>query len=322
VSELVSVIIPAFNAEKTIARAVDSVLAQTYSPVEVIVVDDGSTDGTRGICESYGDKITYIHQANKGVSAARNKGIQTASGEYIGFLDADDRYLPEKLEHQLPLFSKYPESGIVSCAHLSLFEGRKIRHPRVKVKGIDRECDGLASFFAEGARGNDIINTNTVVIKKSLLEQHGGFCEEWRYGEDLELWARLAGKHKCAFIDKVLCVYDRTSESSVCSALTSDQHGMDFLYSDEEMFRFIDSSVQQEFKSWRENQLLHRLYAGYLNKNQTFVYDCRRRLGKPSTLADKLALCIRYLPVAMWPLACRVFIRAKRLVNSYSLRTE
>jgi len=111
----ISVIIPAYNHARYLAEAIDSVLAQTYAPLEIIVVDDGSTDGTPAVAASYGDRIRYIRQENAGVGAARNNGIAAARGEYLAFLDSDDIWLPEKLEREIALFDADPQLGFVHC---------------------------------------------------------------------------------------------------------------------------------------------------------------------------------------------------------------
>ncbi|MHC5139531.1 MAG: glycosyltransferase family 2 protein, partial [Planctomycetota bacterium] len=97
----ISAVIPAYNAAKYIARSIDSVLAQTHPVDEIVIVDDGSTDNTAAIIKDYGDKVRYIHQPNAGVSAARNTGIEAATGNWIAFLDADDEWLPEKIKRQV-----------------------------------------------------------------------------------------------------------------------------------------------------------------------------------------------------------------------------
>jgi glycosyltransferase involved in cell wall biosynthesis len=110
---LITVIIGAFNAERYLAEAIDSVLAQTYRNVELIVVDDGSTDRTGEIAESYGDPVRCIRQANGGMAASRNRAIPEARGDYLAFLDADDRFPPDKLEQQLAVFEADPELDVV-----------------------------------------------------------------------------------------------------------------------------------------------------------------------------------------------------------------
>ncbi|MFZ9033203.1 MAG: glycosyltransferase family 2 protein, partial [Anaerohalosphaeraceae bacterium] len=104
----ISAVIPAYNAEKYIARSINSVLNQTCPVDEIIVVDDGSTDSTAEVIKSYGGKVRYIHQQNAGVSAARNTGIQAATCEWVAFLDADDEWLPEKIERQVENIKNNP----------------------------------------------------------------------------------------------------------------------------------------------------------------------------------------------------------------------
>src|SRR5437016_1233967 len=110
---LVSAVIPAYNYARFVCRAVDSVLAQTYPHLECIVVDDGSTDNTLEVLAPYGDHIRVITQKNAGLSAARNTGVRNAGGEYVGFLDADDWWQPQKIAKQVALAEKRPELGAI-----------------------------------------------------------------------------------------------------------------------------------------------------------------------------------------------------------------
>lgn len=109
----ISVIIPAYNGDRYIKNAIASVLAQTYSNYEIIVVDDGSTDNTSQIVQGYGDRVKYLYQDNQGVAAARNKGIGVSKGQYIAFLDQDDVFLPDKLSEQVSCFELHPDAGII-----------------------------------------------------------------------------------------------------------------------------------------------------------------------------------------------------------------
>src|SRR2546430_1228645 len=109
---LVSVILPVYNREKSVARAVESVLAQTYRPLELIVVDDGSTDGTRGVLEQFGGRIALLRQPNAGAYSARNLGLRHARGELVAFIDSDDIWLPHRLSAQVPLMRR-PDVGLV-----------------------------------------------------------------------------------------------------------------------------------------------------------------------------------------------------------------
>src|SRR2546423_7926382 len=125
----VSVIIPNYNYARYVGGAIDSVLAQTHSDIEIIVVDDGSTDASKDVLLNYGDSIKTISQQNRGVSAARNNGVAASSGEYVAFLDADDEWLPQKIEKQVAMFRKDPSLGLV---HVGVDEidaqGNSLRH--------------------------------------------------------------------------------------------------------------------------------------------------------------------------------------------------
>src|SRR4051812_26931964 len=110
---LISVIIGVFNGEPYLREAIESVLAQTYSPVELIVVDDGSEDATGALATGFGRRLHYVRQPNGGMGAARNTGLSLATGDYLAFLDADDRFLPDKLERQMAVFEADPSVDMV-----------------------------------------------------------------------------------------------------------------------------------------------------------------------------------------------------------------
>ncbi len=118
---IISVVIPTYNRAAFICRAVDSALGQTYAPLEVVVVDDGSKDDTREVLRKYGDRIRYVAKENGGVSSARNVGVREATGEYIAFLDSDDTWVPEKLAVQMDIFRAHPDYGMVlsECAQVT-----------------------------------------------------------------------------------------------------------------------------------------------------------------------------------------------------------
>jgi glycosyltransferase involved in cell wall biosynthesis len=136
VSELVSVLIGVYNCENYLAEAIDSVLAQTYSPIELIVVDDGSTDGTRKVAEAYGPRLHYAFQERGGMGAGRNHAVSLAKGDYFAFLDADDRFRPEKIERQMAVFERDPSvDAVFGCMSefispdLAPSEAARLRRP-------------------------------------------------------------------------------------------------------------------------------------------------------------------------------------------------
>ena len=131
-SYTISAVIPAYNAEKYIARTLESVLSQTRPADEIIVVDDGSTDGTCEVVKSFGEKVRYIHQENAGVSAARNTGIENARCELIAFLDADDEWLAEYLQIQMQLFDKNPDLAWATANYYCCLCDEKKQAPSIR----------------------------------------------------------------------------------------------------------------------------------------------------------------------------------------------
>jgi glycosyltransferase involved in cell wall biosynthesis len=183
----VSVVIPAYNVAWCVRKAIDSALAQSWSDREIVVVDDGSTDDTTAVLASYGDAIRVVVQRNGGMSNARNAGIRAARGEFIAFLDADDWWLPAKLERQVALLRARPEIGFCSCTvRVEDLEGRLLNLwscPKV-------EGSFVAHLFRHGA---DVPGScSAVLARRALVEAAGGFDESLRGMEDPDLWIRLA----------------------------------------------------------------------------------------------------------------------------------
>lgn len=215
----VSVVIPTYNCAEYVGSAVDSVLAQTYAPVEVIVVDDGSTDDTAEILRPYLGRITFLPQPNRGVAAARNAGIAHSTGQLVAFLDADDLWHPEKLAEQVRLFEFEPDLGVCFTNYAPFGEARPYltgfdrgdgwfyRLPRRSL-GRDAyvlECQSLVKEFI--LHGTYPCWTSTVVVRRSYLTAAGGFSENWTgYGfvEDIHLWLRLARRYRFGYVDRVL----------------------------------------------------------------------------------------------------------------------
>ena len=160
-----SIVIPAFNAEATLAPAIRSALAQDYTPVDVIVVDDGSTDGTAAVATSFAP-VRYLRQENRGPSAARNAGIEAATGEFVGFLDADDEAPATKLSVQVGYLLEHPEVGCVLGRH---------------------ELDGEPPEWFD----RDGVPLISLVARRSTLLEAGGFDESLRIAEDRDLLVRL-----------------------------------------------------------------------------------------------------------------------------------
>lgn len=194
----VSVIIPAYNAGAYIADTVTSALAQTYRDIEVIVVDDGSTDQTLMALEAFGDRVRVHQQPNGGVARARNTGVGLATGSYIAFLDADDLWLPRKLEMQL----QQSDAPMTFTDRFNIGE-----------RGILPEVQSLVTpmqggdIFVELMREGNFITNTSVMMRRELFEQMGGFYTGLNGTEDWDLWIRIAERHPIGFIPEPLVRY-------------------------------------------------------------------------------------------------------------------
>lgn len=219
-SNIVSVVIPLYNKGSYIARALNSVLAQTFQDFEVIVVNDGSTDSGAEIVRSFFDpRVRLIQQENHGVSVARNKGVIEARGKLIAFLDADDEWTPEHLEVLLRLKEYYPEAGAYATAYIYMCRGSKIRYPyfRCIPKG---PWEGLLqSYFKSALLGDPPVSASTVGIPKDVLIEIGGFNTMAWAGEDLELWERIALKYPIAFSWDGIGIYHTEASNRTCNKI-------------------------------------------------------------------------------------------------------
>jgi len=192
----VSVVIPAYNAERYLGETLDSVLAQTYRDFEVVVVDDGSTDSTRDIVASYGEPVRCIEQANAGPSAARNHGVREARGEAVAFVDSDDLWMPEKLAHQMPLFDAEGRVGLVySEAERMASDGSPIPTTRRTKPQGDVFLDLLVKNHCP---------TSAVVVRRECFLAAGGFPEDMVWAEDWCLWLRIARRWQFRAVQEVL----------------------------------------------------------------------------------------------------------------------
>jgi GT2 family glycosyltransferase len=183
---LVSVIVPVFNGERFLHEALDSALAQTYEPVEVVVVDDGSIDGTPEILAGYGDRIRVVRQENRGLSAARNAGLAASSGEFVQFLDADDLLPEDKIARQVEYLAEHPETGVVYCEGRYFCEARPASRLTPGGRWIT-DGDILSSLTER-----NFIIVHSALVRRACLEEASGFREDLLSCEDLDMWLRLA----------------------------------------------------------------------------------------------------------------------------------
>ena len=190
-NQSVSVIIPTYNGIKYIKQAIDSAIAQTLPALEIIVVDDGSTDGTEEIILSYGNQVKYIPQKNKRTAGAYNTGVFAAKGKYIAFLEHDDVWSPEKNSEQVKFLENNKEFGMVYSTVELLFEGTASKQADIHFQDTEGEYN-FADFFTR----NRVLNCSSVMLRKEVLDNIGGFREDLALAFDYDLWLRIANKYK------------------------------------------------------------------------------------------------------------------------------
>jgi glycosyltransferase involved in cell wall biosynthesis len=283
----VTVILPVFNGRASIARAIESVLAQTWSHFELIVVDDASTDGTRDVVETFGDRVRLLTVPHRGVYAARNLGVRHAKGELIAFIDADDRWLPERLASQVPLLTR-AEVGLVfgDASHVTESgESRKTSSFRIAPPRRGRPAEALA--------GCNFVPTITVLVRRRCLNEIGGFSETMALSADYLAWFRIALRHEIDYVDRPVAEYT-VREGSLSSDLGRALEARIHLFSGE----LAQTSDQ------RERSLLRRLLFNL--SLSLFLAGLRgraRQTAHPLWLAWRTAVRVAGLHGASWTAA-------------------
>lgn len=208
-SPTISVVIPTRDRARYLNQALDSVFAQTFLDYEIIVVDDGSTDETRRILAPLVEdkKIYYEYQQATGVSAARNRGIELARGQYVAFLDSDDLFLPDKLEKQYELFKENPTLGFVHCSFSKFDDGGN----DLGVRDTSRFRGQLYPWMLQ--EWSILMAMPCMLMRTMVLKEIGGFDESMKWAEDMDLWRRVARKYRVGVVSEVL-VKVRVHETS------------------------------------------------------------------------------------------------------------
>ncbi len=209
----VSVVIPAYNSAAYLEDSIESVLGQSYPHFELIVVDDGSTDNTAEVMGSYAGRCTYVRQENAGSAEARNHGIRLAKGELIAFLDADDIWVPHKLERQIEFFKAHPDAGMVYAHHVRVEKDGRERPSR---RGLEDLPSGqiFEKLFVQ-----NIIPTSSVILTREAIEKVGMFGADLRRAQDFDLWLRVAHDFNCYAVPEALHKF-RSHEGSASTDRT------------------------------------------------------------------------------------------------------
>lgn len=253
---LVSVIIPTYNRGWIIKEAIDSVRAQDFEDFELIVVDDGSTDNTPEVLDAYRGTINVFRQKNKGVSAARNRGISEASGRFIAFLDSDDLWLPQKLSRQVEFFNTTPDALICQTEEVWIRSG-----VRVNPKKRHQKPSGM---IFEPSLALCLVSPSAVMIRRSLLEIVGNFDETLPACEDYDLWLRISCRFPVYCIDTPLIIKRGGHEDQLSASFGLDRFRI----------KAIKKSVESGFLSKRQ-------YAAAVKtlkeKCNIYAAGCRKR---------------------------------------------
>lgn len=256
----ISIVIPVYNKDKCIKDTLKSVFNQTFTAYEVIIINDGSTDASEvEILKFQSEKIKYFKTENRGVSQARNLGIDKATGTYIAFLDADDIWFPNHLQNLIALVTNYPNCGIYATNYEFYFNEDKIIKP--KFKDIPSEnWQGIVVDYFISSLEYHLVWTSAVLIPKTIFATVGNFDEKITLGagEDTDLWMRIALRYKIAFTTIASAQYIMESSSKISSINTKKRN-----------FPKLDKFKKEE----QNNPSLHK----FLNVQRT-IYALKHKL--------------------------------------------
>lgn len=297
---LISIIVPVYQVEAYISECVESLLAQTYTNLEILLVDDGSTDGSGGICDEYAcrdRRIRVVHQVNQGVSAARNRGLDQAAGEYVAFVDSDDAVMPDFIEILYDLIGRY-RADIAACAFVR-GEMEKIRHPRAVmgeyadknyVDSITLTCDAKRGEGIEDGSGNtgEVCMTSEQMLRqwhgkykkletivcnklyrKSILGGKGNaakvrFPIGRRYEDVLTSHLMIANAYKIALTPQHLYLYRTRQDSFTTQTMTAEQREQNLLAQRERMAFFKEKRYWRAYLNLLAGYVLHVGWFGWM----------------------------------------------------------
>lgn len=253
---LVTVIIPTYNRDWIIQQAIDSVLDQDFNDYELIVVDDGSEDNTLEILKAYGKAITVLHQSNKGVSAARNRGIDAAAGRLIAFLDSDDLWLPKKLSTQVKFFENNADALINQTQEIWIRNGR-----RANPKKRHHKFSGM---IFERSLELCLVSPSAVMVARELFDSVGVFDEQLPACEDYDLWLRVSCRYPVHLTDSPLVIKRGGHDDQLSKAAGLDKYRIQSLVKIIESDLLLPQQYQAAVNTLRE-------------KCQVYAGGCRRR---------------------------------------------
>ena len=279
----VSVIVPAYNSAEYTLETVDSILAQTYTDYELLVVDDGSTDHTSTALQVYGNRIQYLYKDNGGACSARNLGIRLSKGEFVACLDCDDLWLPEKLTQSVAKLEENPSAAFVYTGCYLIDSGGEV------TGWVRNLCDPTETPYLS-MLGNGAIPAPTVLIRRDCLEDVGLFDESIFIPADKDLWLRLARKYPICRVDQILSKYRLASNFTLKNiALSLDE----YLYVLEKQFDDNPELSDRSKDHYRQQTLyVHAM----MYRKMGDVKNARQLLWRAmSECSLSISLCLNWL---------------------------
>lgn len=274
---MISVVIPLYNKQNSIAATLQSVLEQTYTNYEIIVVDDGSTDDSANVaeatlreCKVYGVDCRgrVIRKANGGVCSARNRGIQEAKYDYIALLDGDDLWDEHYLEEQVKLIQDFPEAKMWGINFAEMSNGKLIR---TLPTGLPKEYRGyVENYFQMPGRISDLYCSSSVVIKKDVFDKVGYFDERIKYAEDSDMWFRIIATYPVAFYDRYMAFYQYDAENRAMNRTRLLKHFLPY-YVD----KYQDFTHNQIFYRWINRWAANLIRIYYFDSTKEQLDDAR-----------------------------------------------
>lgn len=310
---LASIIIPAFNAEHYVRSAIESAIVQTHPAVEVVLVDDGSTDATEHIMKKYQShpRVRMFSEPNKGLAAARNAGIRISRGEYVCFLDADDMYLPHKVARQVATLEEYSDYGVCysDLFHFSDAEPPTYYHHRYTYPSGDVFRDLLEK---------QLINPVTVMARREVFDQFGTFNETYACAEDWDLWLRWAWANvKFCFLNEKLALYRIRTHGNLTAAQNEPRLKENVNHYFRELGNHLTKREQNEFKFPKIlRQLRRKLFFAYLMAGEK-----DNAWNVASGEMRRWRILVNVLPTSLWKLTLLQFRALKHRLLLKKLRT-
>jgi glycosyltransferase involved in cell wall biosynthesis len=274
---LISIITPTFNREKFLPAAIESVLQQTYSNWELIIVDDGSKDNTKTLIDTYSvkdNRIKYYFQENQGQSIARNKALSVASGEFICFLDSDNYWTKDKLEKSIIAFNKYPDADILYGDCITIDEqGHELHRNNMR-----RHSGKVAHLLLK----DNFVSMNTTMTRKECFLELGGMSGKRRVADDYDLWLRMSSRYNFQYIPEYLAYY-RVMENQISSNKklrfdTNEQIILDFISA-------YPMSITEKEKQEGLAAFYSRKARHYASENKRESYSAIKKAFKTSPLS-------------------------------------